>query len=76
MESRRSSELFGHLETLFRVGAIGGLSDAQLLERFVAGRDEAGEAAFRAWWSGTGRWSCASVGASCTIRTTPRTHSR
>ncbi len=48
MGSRRSSELFGHLETLFRVGAVGGLSDAQLLERFVAGRDEAGEAAFRA----------------------------
>ena len=48
MGSRRSGELFGHLETLFRVGTIGGLSDAQLLERFVAGRDEAGEAAFRA----------------------------
>jgi RNA polymerase sigma factor (sigma-70 family) len=48
MGSRRSGELFGHLETLFRVGAIGGLSDAQLLERFMAGRDEAGEAAFRA----------------------------
>ena len=48
MGSRRSGELFGHLETLFRVGAIGGLSDAQLLERFAAGGDEAGEAAFRA----------------------------
>jgi RNA polymerase sigma factor (sigma-70 family) len=48
MGSRRSSELFGHLETLFRDGAIGGLSDSQLLERFLAGRDEAGEAAFRA----------------------------
>ena len=48
MGSRRSGELLGHLETLFRVGAVGGLSDAQLLERFVAGRDAAGEAAFRA----------------------------
>ena len=48
MGSRQSSELFGHLDTLFRVGVVGGLSDAQLLERFVAGRDEAGEAAFRA----------------------------
>ena len=33
MGSRRSGDLFGHLETLFRDGAIGGLSDAQLLER-------------------------------------------
>ena len=48
MGSRRSGNWFGHLETLFRDGAIGGLSDAQLLELFVACRDEAGEAAFRA----------------------------
>ena len=48
MGSRRSDEWFGHLETLFRDGAIGGLSDARLLERFLAARDEAGEAAFRA----------------------------
>jgi RNA polymerase sigma factor (sigma-70 family) len=46
MGSRRSGELFRHLGTLFRVGAIGRLSDTQLLERFVAARDEAGEAAF------------------------------
>ena len=76
MGSRRSGELFGHLETLFRVGTVGGLSDAQLLERFVAGRDEAGEVAFRRWWRGTGRWCCASAGASCTTRTMPRTPSR
>jgi RNA polymerase sigma factor (sigma-70 family) len=48
MGSRRSGELFGHLETLFRIGTVVGLSDAELLERFVAGRDEAGEANFRA----------------------------
>ena len=48
MGSRRSGDWFGHLEKLFRDGAIGGLSDAQLLEQFVAGRDEAAEAAFRA----------------------------
>ena len=47
MGSRRSSELHGHLDTLFRVGVIGDLSDSQLLERFVADRDEAGEVAFR-----------------------------
>jgi RNA polymerase sigma factor (sigma-70 family) len=34
------------LERLFRVGAVGGLTDAQLLEQFVAGDDEAAEAAF------------------------------
>ena len=48
MGSRRSGELYEHLETLFQVGLVGGLSDAQLLERFVSSRDEAGEAAFRA----------------------------
>ena len=48
MGSRRSGELFGHLQMLFRVGTLGGLSDAELLERFVAGQDEAGEANFRA----------------------------
>ena len=47
MGSRRSSKLHGHLDTLFRVGVIGDLSDSQLLERFVANRDEAGEVAFR-----------------------------
>ena len=36
------------LERLFRVGAVGGLTDAQLLEQFVAGDDQAAEAAFEA----------------------------
>jgi RNA polymerase sigma factor (sigma-70 family) len=48
MGSRRSGELYENLETLFQVGAVGGLSDAQLLERFMSSRDDAGEAAFRA----------------------------
>lgn len=47
MGSRQSSELSGHLQTLFQVGVVSGLSDPQLLERFVANRDEAGEMAFR-----------------------------
>jgi Sigma-70 region 2 len=34
--------------TLIRIGSVGGLSDVELLERFVSGRDEAGEANFRA----------------------------
>jgi len=37
-----------HLNTLFSVGMIGGLTDAQLLERFTSHRDETGELAFRA----------------------------
>ena len=36
------------LNTLFTVGVIGGLTDAQLLERFTSQRDEAAELAFRA----------------------------
>jgi RNA polymerase sigma factor (sigma-70 family) len=37
-----------HLNTLFSVGTIGGLTDAQLLERFTGHRDETAELAFRA----------------------------
>ena len=37
-----------HLERLFGVGAVGGLSDAELLERFAAVDDEAAGAAFEA----------------------------
>src|SRR5271156_4390998 len=36
------------LRTLFRVGVVGDLTDGQLLERFVARRDESAEAAFEA----------------------------
>ncbi|SIO31081.1 RNA polymerase sigma factor, sigma-70 family [Singulisphaera sp. GP187] len=35
-----------HLQTLYSVGAIGGLSDSELGERVVAGRDDTAEAAF------------------------------
>jgi RNA polymerase sigma factor (sigma-70 family) len=34
------------IQTLFETGTAGGLSDRQLLERFVSGRDAAAEAAF------------------------------
>jgi RNA polymerase sigma factor (sigma-70 family) len=37
-----------HLCTLYRVGVVGDLTDGQLLERFVAGRDETAEAGFTA----------------------------
>ncbi len=36
-----------HLNTLFSVGMIGGLTDAQLLERFTSQQDETAELAFR-----------------------------
>lgn len=36
------------MQTLFSVGTSAGLTDGQLLERFIAGRDEAGELAFEA----------------------------
>jgi RNA polymerase sigma factor (sigma-70 family) len=37
-----------HLRTLYDVGAVGGLTDGQLLERFLAGGGDAAEAAFAA----------------------------
>jgi RNA polymerase sigma factor (sigma-70 family) len=37
-----------YLRTLYRVGVIGDLTDGQLLERFVVGRDESAEAGFAA----------------------------
>jgi RNA polymerase sigma factor (sigma-70 family) len=35
-----------HMQVLFGVGTCAGMTDGQLLERFMAGRDEAGELAF------------------------------
>src|SRR4029077_4544240 len=40
--------LFGPIGRLFRTGTVAGLSDAQLLERFILRHDEAAEAAFAA----------------------------
>jgi RNA polymerase sigma factor (sigma-70 family) len=37
-----------HMQVLFGVGTCAGLTDGQLLERFLAGRDQAGELAFEA----------------------------
>jgi DNA-directed RNA polymerase specialized sigma24 family protein len=37
-----------NLHTLFQVGTAGGLTDGQLIERFLNQRDDGGEAAFRA----------------------------
>jgi RNA polymerase sigma factor (sigma-70 family) len=46
MASLRLSVSHGHLQTLFREGAVGALTDGELLERFAASRGEAAEAAF------------------------------
>src|SRR5262249_40367319 len=46
--SDRRTETDRQLERLFRLGAVGGLSDPQLLEQFVTGDDESATAAFEA----------------------------
>ena len=43
-----TGSLVRQLGSLFEGGSVAGLSDRQLLERFIAGRDAAGEAAFAA----------------------------
>ncbi len=48
MAGATSREVLRHLNTLFYCGAAGQLGDAELLERFVASRDEGAEAAFAA----------------------------
>jgi RNA polymerase sigma factor (sigma-70 family) len=48
MAGASSREVLRHLNTLFQCGAAGQQSDEELLERFVASRDEAAEAAFAA----------------------------
>ena len=46
MDKRQSGLALRHMRTLFGVGAVGGQSDARLLEQFSAGHREAAEAAF------------------------------
>src|SRR5215472_13093097 len=48
MAAKNSGDALLHLRTLFNVGAIGALSDGQLLERFAIGRGEPRELAFAA----------------------------
>jgi RNA polymerase sigma-70 factor (ECF subfamily) len=48
MAVRATGPIQGDLLTLFQEGALGGLSDGQLLERFMSGRDYGAEAAFAA----------------------------
>jgi RNA polymerase sigma factor (sigma-70 family) len=46
MTGSPSDGMLRQVERLFHVGAVGTLSDAELLDRFVAGRDRGGTAAF------------------------------
>lgn len=46
MAGRMTRSAHRDLDTLFQIGVVGGLSDGQLLERFAARREGAGEAAF------------------------------
>src|ERR1017187_1240766 len=46
MVLKESTVVHDPVQMLWEVGAIGGLTDAQLLERFLAGPDEISEAAF------------------------------
>jgi membrane fusion protein, multidrug efflux system len=48
MAAKNSGNALLHLRTLFNVGAIGALSDGQLLERFATSRGEPRELAFAA----------------------------
>ncbi len=48
MPGASSRDVLRQLNTLFQFGTTGQLSDAELLERFAAGRGEAAEAAFAA----------------------------
>jgi RNA polymerase sigma factor (sigma-70 family) len=46
MRGGSSRAVAGHLRTLYQAGVLGPLGDEELLERFLARRDEAGEEAF------------------------------
>ena len=63
------------LGSLFEGGSAAGLSDRQLLERFVAAV-RATRPPSRRWSRGTGRWCWASAGSSSATPSTPRTPSR
>lgn len=48
MSNRLLGPAFASMPTLFNAGSVGGMTDGQLLERFLARRDEGAEAAFSA----------------------------
>lgn len=82
MAQARSSDLLGHVRTLFGAGVASGLSDAELLERYRASSAAArGETwpllrPLKRSWPGTVRWCWASAAVRSLTRATSRTRSR
>jgi hypothetical protein len=52
------------IRTLFELGTLGGLTDAQLLELFETRSGDDAEDASRRWCIGRGRW-CSASAAGC-----------
>ena len=71
-----SGSVVRQIESLFEGGSVAGLSDRQLLERFTAQRDAAGEAAFAALVTRHGPMVLDVCRSSWVTGTTPRTPSR
>lgn len=76
MEKRRSVLALRQMRTLFDVGAVGGLSDAHLLDQFSTGHREAAEAAFATLVERHGPMVLRVCGACWATRTTSTTPSR
>ena len=65
-----------NIQTLFRAGTAGGLTDGQLLERFLSGAMARATPHSRRLWKGTRPWSCASAAMLSMTGTTPRMPAR
>ena len=76
MATARQGSGAGQLCTLFRLGAVGDLSDRQLLERFTGADPELADLAFSVLVERHGPMVCVPARRSCAIRTTPRTSFR
>ena len=71
-----SQSVLRQVHRLFSGGAVGGMTDAQLLNRFVSRRDEAAEAAFEEVVLRHGPMVFRVCQSGSAIRTTPRTRFR
>ena len=76
MDSGAARGILRDIHTLYTRGTMGGRTDSELLERFLAGATATPRTRSRRWWPATGRWSWASAGGCSPPRTTRRTPSR
>ena len=76
MTRRSSGAVLRQIHTLFTAGSSNGVSDRQLLERFVARRDAVAELAFATLVERHGPRCWGSAGGSWPTRTKPRTRFR